>query len=402
MIDILRSIGIAFAHRTRAFLTMLGIMIGTGSIVLLASLLHGGQAFLLHANQEASDDDVIEAHVEDPPANQQDRTSVALSRRDATALSKTGGFQGAFVESESSTDTYARHEGRKKRVAMVSAGQGTLSLYRLTVEHGRALDEDDRTNGRRVCVIGREVYEELARRAPLATLRLEVDGRLFTVVGVLAKKPMLGSTDSTYLWDRKVLVPETTYDVLYAPSHEVQRIFVRNATDKTRARHLFQGILERRHLGVANFALAKDESGGMEKLILDVIQILLLGSGLLALLASGINIMNVMLVTVSERTREIGLRRAIGATPRSILVQFLIEAAALSVAGAIVGVVLGAVLAWLLALAARSAVGSWELAIPTWSVALGLGLALGTGLVFGLLPAWRAARVSPIDALRAD
>jgi putative ABC transport system permease protein len=400
--DVLQQLGAAFAHRVRAALTLLGIVIGTGSIVLLAALLHGGETYLVHANQEASDDDVIEAHRDEPPPEQRDRTSRPLTRGDAISVGQAGVMRGAMVEPESSLDTYARYKDRKKRVAVVSTGASTLALYRLTLAKGRALDDDDRAAGRRVCVIGHEIYEELLRGAPLDALRIEIDGRLFSIVGVLAKKPMLGSTDSTYLWDRKVMVPETTYDALYSPSHEVQRIYVRNATDRRTARAAMQGVLLRRHLGVLNFALGKDESGGMETLILSVIQILLLGTGVLALLASGINIMNVMLVTVSERTREIGLRRAIGATPRSILLQFLLEAATLSLVGALVGIVVGVVLAWTTALLARSAIGYWELAIPPWSLALGLGLALVTGLVFGLLPAWRAARVSPIDALRAD
>ena len=196
-------------------------------------------------------------------------------------------------------------------------------------------------------MIGHEVYEELVRSAPVDELRIEIDGELFSVVGVLAKKPMLGSTDSTYLWDRKVMIPETTYDALYAPAHDVQRVYVRlpglrpRRPVRRRAR-ASSASCSARHLGVANFALAKDESGGKEQLIMLIIQVLLLGTGVLALLASGINIMNVMLVTVSERTREIGLRRALGATPRSILVQFLLEATALSVVGALVGIVVGA------------------------------------------------------------
>lgn len=397
LLEALRS---AFAHRVRAGLTVLGIVIGAGSIVLLASLLHGGRAFLVHANQEASDDDVIEVHGEEPPPAQRERTTRPLSRGDVTAMQ--GALGGALVEPESSVDTIARLDGRKKRVAMVSAGPGTLALYRLEIESGRALDDEDRRLGSRVAVIGHEIYEELARRAPLGGLRLEIGGRLFAVVGVLAKKPMIGNTDSTYLWDRKVLIPPATYDALYAPSHEVNRIFVRRAPSPSAARGVMRGILDRRHLGVVNFEFAKDESGGMEKLILDVISILLLGSGLLALVASGINIMNVMLVTVTERTREIGLRRAIGATPRSILVQFLLEALVLSLVGAGLGIGFGALAGVGLAALARQALGFWALAVPAWSIALGLGLSVVTGLVFGLLPAWRAARVSPIEALRSD
>lgn len=414
MFDLFAALGGAFAHRTRSMLTILGIVIGTGSIVLLSSLLHGGEAFLVHASQEASDDDVIQVHVDEPPPAQRDRTTRPLSRADAAAAGESAVLRGAMVEPEASLDTYAHHDGRKKRVAVVSAGASTLELYRLRIARGRALDVEDRARGGRVCVIGHEVHEELLRAAlPLEGLRIEIDGRLFAVVGVLAKKPMLGATDSTYLWDRKVLIPETTYDALYAPSHEVKRIYVRlpdraagaeagGAEQRRVARAALHGVVLRRHLGVANFALAKDESGGMERLILTVIQVLLLGTGVLALLASGINIMNVMLVTVAERRREIGLRRALGATPRSVLAQFLLEAVGLSGVGAVVGIAAGLLLAWSTALLARAVVGEWELGVPGWSIALGLSLALVTGLVFGIVPAWRAARTSPIEALRSE
>lgn len=423
LFELLETLRGAFAHRVRAALTLLGIVIGTGSIVLLASLVHGGESYLVHANQEAEDGDVVEAHSDEPPPAERTRTTRPLSRTDAKAVSEAAPLGGAMVAAESSFDTFALHQGRRKRVAIVSAGASTLALYRLRVATGRALDDDDRAAARRVCVVGHEVYEELLRSAPLgaggagadpspslartagAPLHLEADGHLFTVVGVLAKKPMLGSTDSTYLWDRKVLVPETTYDALYAPSHEVGRIYVRGVSQgegRNVARGTMRGVLLRRHLGVSNFALAKDQSGGTEELILKVIHILLVGAGVLALLASGINIMNVMLVTVSERRREIGLRRAIGATPRSIMIQFLLEAAALSLVGALVGALVGVVLSWATALLARSGLGTWELAIPPWSLVLGVGLAVSTGLAFGFFPAWRAARISPIEALRAE
>jgi putative ABC transport system permease protein len=407
-IDLLQSLRGAFAHRMRAALTLLGIVIGTGSIILLASLIHGGESYLMHASQEAEDSDVIEAYPHEPPAEQAKRTSRALSRMDADSVAKAAP-PNVMVAPEASFDTYALHQGRRKRVAIVSTGPSTLTLYRLRVAIGRELDTADSTNGNRVCIVGAEVYEDLLRNAPLVAdsmpLRIEVAGHLFSVVGVLAKKPMLGNTDSTYLWDRKVLVPETTYDALHSPSHEVNRIYARGVAageGKRAMRSTMTGVLLRRHLGVLNFELNKDQSGGTEQLILTVIQILLVGAGVLALLASGINIMNVMLVTVAERRREIGLRRAIGATPRSILVQFLLEATALSLIGALIGVAAGVLVSFATAWLARAGIGYWELAIPSWSIGLGLGLAVVTGLVFGILPAWRAARVSPIDALRAD
>lgn len=415
LLDFTQALQGAFQHRVRAALTLLGIVIGTGSIVLLASLIRGGESYLVHASQEAEDSDVIEAYSQDPPPSQQNKTTRNLSRVDGSTVASAMP-EGAMVTTESSFDTYALFQQRRKRVAIVSSTDVTMRMYRLSIAHGRPLDASDRTEARRVCVIGYEVHDDLLRKAAVGgaadkPLSILVDNHLFTVVGVLAKKPMIGNTDSTYMWDRKVLIPDSTYDALYTPEHGVNSIYVRStpiggangtkdAQQATRA--TLRGVLLRRHLGVTNFTLSKDQSGGTEQLILMVIQVLLVGAGGLALLASGINIMNVMLVTVSERKKEIGLRRAIGATPRSIMLQFLLEAATLSFVGALLGVVFGVAISWGTAKLAESGIGYWEFAIPNWSLALGITLAVATGLLFGILPAWRAAKVSPIEALRAD
>jgi putative ABC transport system permease protein len=112
--------------------------------------------------------------------------------------------------------------------------------------------------------------------------------------------------------------------------------------------------------------------------------------------------MNVMLVTVTERTREIGIRRAVGAPPRAILVQFLVEAAAIALAGGVAGVLTGIGLSWLAARGLARLVGQWALHVEPWSIALGLALSLVTGIAFGLFPAWRASRLDPVEALRYE
>src|SRR3954453_19561677 len=117
--DRLRAVSGAFAHRVRASLTVLGVVIGTGSIVLPASLLHGGQHTLLETSQEAGDEDVIEVHGEDPPPHQRDKTTRPLSRADAEALARDVTLTGAKVEAESSFDGWARYAGSRKRVAVV-------------------------------------------------------------------------------------------------------------------------------------------------------------------------------------------------------------------------------------------------------------------------------------------
>jgi putative ABC transport system permease protein len=112
--------------------------------------------------------------------------------------------------------------------------------------------------------------------------------------------------------------------------------------------------------------------------------------------------MNIMLVTVTERTREIGVRRAVGATPGAILGQFLLEASFIALTGGLIGVFGGMFFSWLIALVLTHAIGQWNLHIEPWSIALGLGLSLFTGIAFGMMPAIRASRLDPVEALRYE
>lgn len=408
-LDLLRSLSGAFAHRLRASLTLLGIVIGSGSIVLLASLIVGGRTLLIDQSQGITDSDVVVVEKNQAPPDKQDKTQRPLSRLDGAELEDSQSLDGAMVATEASHWEMVHIDGQERWINVVSASAQTLKLYKLSIDAGRMLDATDREKGNRVCVVGHNLYKDLLGEKPINTpggLHLRVGEELYEVVGALAMKPALGNKNGGWVWDNKVLLPETTFDATYGEGgHTVSRVYVRassNAQARATTRATVMSVILRRHLGIPNFKLRDDESGSNEELILMTIQVLLLGTGLLALLASGINIMNVMLVTVAERRKEIGLRRAIGATPRSILVQFLLEAAALSFAGGGLGIAAGSGLAWLVALGARASLGRWNFALPAWSLVLGLALAVVTGVVFGIAPAWRAAKVSPIDALRGE
>ncbi len=167
-------------------------------------------------------------------------------------------------------------------------------------------------------------------------------------------------------------------------------------------RGTLRAVLSERHAGAKNFELDDREGARQEQLILMVIELLLVGTGVLALFVGGINVMNVMLVRVTERTREIGLRRALGATRGSILALFLAESVLLAAVGGLCGVALGSAFTWLGALGLAQVFGSFPLRVPALSLALGAGLSLLTGIVFGVLPAWRAARLDPVAALRIE
>ncbi|MCU0684648.1 MAG: ABC transporter permease [Polyangiaceae bacterium] len=405
-LDLFSAVSSAFSHRSRAALTLLGVAIGSGSIVLLAGVLRGGEDALVRANQGLTGSDVVQVRRKDMPEAQQGRATRELSRLDASALGDSERLGGAQVAAEGRFQGEAYVGRKKKEVSVVSAAPATLSTYRLAVAKGRFLDADDARAGRRVCVVGYEVWRELLESAPrLDNLRVNVGSTSFEVVGALADKPYIGAGTGTWVWNRKILVPEPVYDATFAPSHAIGRLYVRpqpGGPPESALRWAVRSLLKRRHHGVENFELVDPSGRAQEKMVLAVVQALLFAVGPLALLASGINILNVMLANVAERTREIGLRRALGASPSAVVTQFLIEAATLSSLGGLAGVAGGAGVLALASWGLGKVFGSWNYMLDPWAVALGLGLALVTGITFGVAPALRAARIDPVSALRDD
>lgn len=397
------------ANRSRSLLTLLGIVIGTGSIVMLAGLLRGAEEALAKLQQGINDSDTMRIRSDDPPQAQMEKTRRELSRADGWELDASRQLPDVDVAIESRKEALAHYRGKQKRVRLMGGSPESLELYRLTMAKGRFLDPEDLRDGNRYAVVGHEIWQELLEETPAPLgIQLTIDDRNWTIVGVLAHKPKTGHGDGTWMWDRRVVVPQTAYDAELAPDHRVNSILLR--VKRTRPGEQFMAaiggaaekVLLRRHLGVKNFSMDDREGANQERLIITIIEILLLGTGLLSMFVGGINIMNIMLVTVTERTREIGIRRAIGAGPRAILAQFVLEAGAVSLFGGLLGVAGGISLCFLIGLGLEQLFGNWTFYVVPWSIGLGLGLAVFTGVVFGLFPAWRASRLNPVDALRFE
>jgi putative ABC transport system permease protein len=403
-VEVLRDLRSLASSPGRLLLTLLGIVIGAASIVVVMGLLEGGKRALIATNQGVTGSDLVVVSRKALPERQARHNRPELSRADGAAVSGTRLVSGAPVHADSGRDVRAFHRDRNKRVRIVSGNPSMLDLYRIRVERGRFLKPSDLEARRRVCVVGDEIYRDLLKNAPLdESLALSVDGARWQVVGVLEKKPMLGSTSGTRIWARKVIVPATSFDLQYAPDHGADRLVVRSFRGSVGAlRSTLDALLGRRHAGAKNFELDDPSGREQEKLVLGVIELLLIGTGALALFVGGINVMNVMLVRVSERTREIGLRRALGATRRSVLALFLTESVVLSTAGGALGVALGVALVAAAALGLGQVFRGFPLVVPPVAPLLGVGLSLLTGVVFGVLPAWRASRLEPVAALREE
>jgi putative ABC transport system permease protein len=397
-------------HKARSLLTLLGMIIGAGSVVLLSGLLKGGEEALHKTNQFIDEADVIEVETSDVPPHQRGRTQRPLDSTDAEILD--GSPNSGQAEPElMQWSKYAYVGAERKRVMVLGATDHALELYRVKLLRGRFIDASDLLGRNRVCVVGFEVWQDLLGSPQnLSGLSLRIGGVRWEVVGVIEHKAMLVAGPGTWMWDRRVVVPATTFQGVLRHSRRIDSIFIRVMptlgeleAELQRARAFIRATVLGRHYGVENFRVDEDKgSKEQTEVIFTVINVLMLCTAALSLFVGGINIMNIMLVTVTERTREIGIRRALGATRSDILGQFLLEAALLSGIGGLLGVLGGAALVFISAKALSFWLGDWSAHYQTWAIIAGLSSSTLTGLFFGLYPAWRAARLDPVEALRYE
>jgi putative ABC transport system permease protein len=275
------------------------------------------------------------------------------------------------------------------------------TIRNLPVEVGRPFSVIDIEKRHHVCILGKEVLRKLDAPPDVVGQTILIAGQRFRVIGILAEKgSMLGASQ-----DDLVLIPYTMALKMYPAARTGLAVAARAVEEKAvpEAKAQIVNLLRRRHRLAAHqpndFQIrTQDEILQAFNSMSLVATAVLAGIVGISLLVGGIGIMNVMLVSVTERTREIGLRKAVGARRRDILAQFLTEATTLSLVGGGLGVLLGYMLSYLASLHPQMV----DIVVPWWAVVLGFGISAGTGVLFGLLPAMKAALLNPIDALRHE
>jgi putative ABC transport system permease protein len=392
------------AHRLRSGLTMLGIVIGVSSVILTVGLGLGAQ------NEVRRQIDALGSNL-----------LIVSPGSSTSAEGVRGGFGSASTLTLADTDALAERSVAPdiKAVAPVTTDSAALtagtanwttnlvgatttwpSVRNRTLAAGRFLTPNEVAGAANVVVLGQDTAAELFGGNPVGRT-VTVAGSPMTVVGVLAPT---GATEASESEDDLALVPTgTAKRVAGAADAAVSTIYVQAASaDALSAAHQeITGLLTNLH-GVdeaeADFSIATQES------LLETanatnraLTILLGGVAAISLLVGGIGVMNIMLVAVTERVREIGLRKALGATPRVIRRQFLVEAGVLGVVGGILGVGLGIAGAFVL----PGLIGQ-PVSVSVLATVAAIGVALAIGLAFGVYPAGRAARLTPIDALRSE
>jgi putative ABC transport system permease protein len=269
------------------------------------------------------------------------------------------------------------------------------------VDVGRPFAVVDVERAQQVCVVGREILRKFDIDEGIVGSSLLIDGRRFRVIGILESK---GSFFGQSL-DAVVLIPYTTALKMYPAFRRNLVIAAQAVTAEAvpEAKAQVTNLLRRRHALEAHqpddfIVQTQGEILAAFNNVGTVAVSVLAGIVGISLLVGGIGIMNVMLVSVTERTREIGLRKAVGARRRDIMLQFLTEAMTLSLIGGGLGIALGYALSTLASMHPRMV----DVVVPAWAVLLGFGISAGTGIVFGIVPALKAALLNPIDALRHE
>ncbi|MBA2543176.1 MAG: ABC transporter permease [Deltaproteobacteria bacterium] len=402
------ALGSLAEHKLRTTLTMLGMMFGVGAVVAMLSIGAGAEREALALIERLGTRNVVvRAKIYKPEELAEIRKkSLGLSLRDVEALQEA--VPGvAYAAPRLEIDPYKIvAAGTKTEAKVFGISHRHAELVAFPLAEGRSLDPNDELHHAQVCVIGAGVRRDLFGGDPALGRDVKVNDVWCEVVGVLAKDASSTSAvqgvavSST---DAEVYLPFTTAlrkfdrDPLKSPLTEIVVRLESNApAGETGA--VVGTLLDRLHGGTRDFEIVVPEAllrhSRETQRLFNLVMGLIAG---ISLLVGGIGIMNIMLATVLEQTREIGVRRAVGARRADIRFQFLVTAFTLAMLGGCLGVAMGLAIARIVA-----AYADWPTVVTTWSVALSLGVSVFVGVVSGLYPAVRAARLDPIQALHAE
>jgi putative ABC transport system permease protein len=383
--------------KLRTALTMLGVIIGVASVVALVSVAQGATKGISDQLQSLGTNliSVSPGFTRTGATRGAIGSATTLTLADASSLATLDGVQA--IAPELTTNKLVVVGSQNETTRIVGTTPGYLSVFAYQMWVGTFLNQASVDHNLRVAVIGATTADNLSLTESSIGSTIYVGGLPFELIGITQPK---GGTSSA---DDQVMIPLSTAHELFVGSNSVSAIGLsatsQDIIDTVSAE--ITSTLEQRHgitNGVDDFTITtQSQLLGTVSSVSDVLTFLLAGIASISLLVGGIGIMNIMLVSVRERTREIGIRKAIGARGRDILSQFLVEALALSLAGGFIGIGVGVVASF-----AIGTYAGWGFVFSPVTVLVAVGFSLIVGIVFGVWPASQAARLDPVVALRYE
>jgi putative ABC transport system permease protein len=396
-------------NRSRSLLTILGIVIGIASIILISSLGKGAQDLILSQIQGLGSKTIVVIPGREPtgPSDSAQLFSDSLKERDLEALkrksnvSTLGNIIPLVFGGESSS-----YGNESYRLTVFGAASDVQRVFDLEVVQGYFFTDEDVRAKASVIVIGSKVKQELFGESDAVGERIKIKDRTYKVIGVLPKKGQV----SFFNFDEVALVPYTTaQDYIFGIKY-FHRFIIESDADvniPVTVKEVTATLREMHNISDPKkddfFVQTQADLANRLGTITTILTLFLAGVASISLFVAGIGIMNIMLVSVTERTREIGLRKALGATEKDILQQFLYEAILLTGVGGIIGILLGTTFSFIISFILSTSLHlAWSFSFPIGATIVGLVVSALVGLVFGIYPARKASRKSPIEALRYE
>lgn len=400
------------AAKLRSFLTILGIIIGVASVIVIMAIGQSAQALILDQVSGIGSDlvGVLPGASDEngPPAAALGVIVTTLKYSDLEAIRN-----GKNVPEISDAAGYvtgtekADFEGNSIVASFTGTTSGYIDVENAQIAKGRFINKEEEANMARVAVVGKNIVRDLFEDADPIGKDFELKDQNFTVIGIFEEKGGAGFGTSSV--DDSIYVPLVTAQKLLlgidhiaflrakVKSPDLTQYAIANIKTTLRERHNIKNPLD------DDFSV-RDQAQALQTItgITDVLRYFLLAIGTISLIVGGVGIMNTMLIVVSQRIREVGLRKAVGARTVDILKQFLIESSAISLVGGIIGIILGISISFIAAIVMQKLGYVWPFLVSWQSIVIATMVSILIGITFGLYPARKASRTSPMEALRYE
>lgn len=398
--------------KSRTFLTMFGIVIGIASVIIIVSVGNGAQSLIINQVKSMGSNLISifpggssEEEI-GPPPSVMGIINTSLKNEDIDAL-----LEGGNVPNAVAVTYYNRGVGtmqwggNKYDGTFVCTTASYPEIHNLDISFGRFFNKDEEKNLARVVILGAVVKEELFGDNEPLNQNIKIKKEEFRVIGVAERRGTMAFENQ----DNFVFIPISTCQKIMLGIDYVSlaRVKIDDEKNTELAIRDIRHTLRERHKLDKNepddFTIrAQTQALEIFSAVTDSLTYFLAAIAAISLLVGGIGIMNIMLIAVVERTREVGLRKALGAKNKNILSQFLAEAVVVTISGGVIGIILGITVSFLVALVVRQLGYAWDFIISYKSILLSCSISIVVGLVFGLYPAYRAAKLNPIEALRYE